>query len=360
MDLSNVRAPRYHIPGGTLFQDGGTAVRLTRRRIAAIAVAALLAAPAADYVLYPRLAGVGGEHGRSGDAGIWLRYWWYTGERTEDQRAQTALALKRRGFRYLYCHVGEIGGDGRLERGRLRDGEHLIRGFAEDPDLVPIAWILAKTPGIGGPVDISRRSVREAMVEEGAWLVEECGFAGVQWDWEYAPGATDDLVALLRETRGALPEGAIVSIATPCWRTCRWLAGGWSEADFERIAPECDEVCVMCYDTAMFLPRAYVWLTRRQMLRVPAAVARGNPECRVLIGLPTYGDRGSLSSHHAHAENVRMGLKGVREGLATARGRGPVTSTFAGPAIFANWTTDEAEWETWDELWLDGGEGDEP
>lgn len=324
------------------------------RLVAALAVVAL--SVTADYALYPRLAGVGGRDAAAGTAGIWLRYWWYTGERTDRQFAETAAALMRRGFRYLHSHVGEVGGDGRLKRGRLTEGRDFLAGFARDADLVPVAWILAKTPGIGGEVEISRPEVRAAMVEDAVWLVEECGFAGVQWDWEYAPGATDELISLLRESRAALPEDAIISVATPCWRAFRPVTGGWSEADFERIAPECDEVCVMCYDTAMFLPRAYVWLTRQQMLRVPTAVARGNPDCRVLIGLPTYGDRGSLSSHHAHAENLRMGLKGVREGLAMAQTRGIDTSTFAGPAIFANWTTDPDDWKTWEELWLEAVE----
>jgi len=345
--------------GGADLHDGGLQpVKLSRARIATLTVAAVLLALAGDYALYPRLARVGGESA-PGAAGIWMRYWWYTGERSQQDRERASAELKRRGFRYLYCHVGEVGGDGRLQRGRLTEGARLIRAFADD-GLVPIAWVLAKTPGIGGKVEISRPQVRAAMVEEAAWLVEECGFAGVQWDWEYARGATDDLIALLRESRAALPDGAVISVATPCWRTCRQVAGGWSEADFERIAPECDEVCVMCYDTAMFIPRAYVWLARRQMLRVPPAVARGSADCRVRIGLPTYGDRGSLSSHHAHAENLRMGLKGVREGLSLARRRGLDTSTFAGPAIFANWTTGADEWRTWDEWWPTAEEGDAP
>ena len=212
----------------------------------------------------------------------------------------------------------------------------------------------------GGEVDIADPAVRAAMVEEAVWLVEEAGFRGVQWDWEFAPGATDELVALLRETREALPFGTSISVTTPPWMP--WPLGrwGWSEGDFRRIGAECDQICVMCYDTGMFLPRAYVWLVRQQVFHVSRALTEGGGLARFRVGVPTYGDEGSLPSHHAHAENLRMALKGLREGAAMADrpltagalGR-PIVFRFVGPAIFANWTTDEAEWQTWEELWAD-------
>lgn len=105
----------------------------------------------------------------------------------------------------------------------------------------------------------------------------------------------------------------------------------------------------MCYDTGLYLPRAYVWLTRRQAIHVTRAVARGNPRCRVLLGLPTYARGGS--SHHAPAENLWMALKGVREGLASPAADRTV---FAGVAPFADYTTQPEEWETYRTLWLDG------
>jgi len=94
-------------------------------------------------------------------------------------------------------------------------------------------------------------------------------------------------------------------------------------------------------------PRASVWLTRQQVLRVTRAVARGNPRCRVLIGLPTYGK--GPRSHHAGAENIRTALKGVREGLEDPRTK---RSVFAGVAPFADYTTQPEEWETYRGLWL--------
>jgi hypothetical protein len=133
----------------------------------------------------------------------------------------------------------------------------------------------------------------------------------------------------------------------PVWLLAPFQRWGWSENYFARVAAVCDQLAVMCYDTGIYLPRGYVWLVHQQAVHVTHAVARGNRRGRVLLGLPTYG-RGGLS-HHAYAENLRLALKGVREGLADPRaGR----SVFAGVAPFADYTTQPEEWATYRVLWL--------
>jgi hypothetical protein len=122
---------------------------------------------------------------------------------------------------------------------------------------------------------------------------------------------------------------------------------GWSEAYFARVAATCDQVAVMSYDSGLYLPRAYVWLVHQEVVHVTRAVARSNPRCRVLLGLPTYG-RGGLS-HHPWAENLRMALKGVREGFADPR---TARSVFAGVALFADYTTQPEEWQMYRNRWL--------
>lgn len=117
---------------------------------------------------------------------------------------------------------------------------------------------------------------------------------------------------------------------------------------YPRLAAECDQVTVMAYDTAMALPRAYVWTVRQQAIRVTRAVARGNPECRVMIGVPTYGK--GPPSHFPWSENIKMGLKGAREGLAHPDA---APRAFAGVAPFADYTTQPEEWATYRRLWLE-------
>ena len=337
-------------------------MNLTRKRIALIAVAALIVALGTDYVLYPRVAATGGTQYSSASS-VWMRYWWFTGDRSPDELEAELTKLWSHGIQHHYFCVGQIGPDGQLERGHPNAARVIGELYERQRDrmpgdwvISPVAWVIVLNERAGGDVDITDPSVRAKMVEEAVWLVEEAGFRGIQWDWEYAPGATDELIALVRETKEAVGEGIPVSVTTPPWMPWPLQRWGWSEEDFTRIGAECDEIAVMCYDTGMYLPRAYVWLVRQQVVHVANALADRAGYCGFYIGVPTYGDEGSLPSHHAHAENLRMALKGLQEGFAEAQEEHPNLgiAMFGGPAIFANWTTEEDEWETWDELWAEG------
>jgi hypothetical protein len=55
-------------------------------------------------------------------------------------------------------------------------------------------------------------------------------------------------------------------------------------------------------------------------------------------------------SHHAHAENLRMALKGIRNGLADHR---TAPLALAGIAPFADYTTTRADWELYQRYWLE-------
>ena len=69
-----------------------------------------------------------------------------------------------------------------------------------------------------------------------------------------------------------------------------------------------------------------------------------------MLGVPTYGD--GLRSHNPRAENLKNALRGVREGLADPSA---ARENFAGVAPFADYTTDDDEWETYKRDWLGVG-----
>lgn len=310
----------------------------------------------ADYALYPHLARPGGRSFNRGENGLWLRYHWYFGRRSDDQVRELARRLQERQIRFAYCHVRHITRDGSLRYHYPAEARRLVAALHRDaPAVKVIAWVFAGNhrlahTGVGG-VDLSNEAVRRQMVAEARWLVEECGFDGVQWDYEICASGDPHFLRLMRETRAALPPGKLLSAAVPMWLPAPLSrrGWGWSEADFARVAATCDHLAVMAYDSGLYLPRAYVALVRRQAVHVTRAGARGNPRCRVLLGLPSYGRGGP--SHHAPAENLRLALKGVREGLADPRAD---RSVFAGVAPFADYTTQPEEWETYRRLWLSG------
>ena len=141
----------------------------------------------------------------------------------------------------------------------------------------------------------------------------------------------------------------MISVCTPMWYPSPFPRSySWEEDYFEEVARHSDQVCVMCYDSGVYLPRAYVWLVRQQAARVTRAVARADEDCQVLLGMPTY--EGGGISHHPRAENLRLGLKGVREGMTDPRAE---RNSFAGVALFADYTTNADEWEEYERLWCE-------
>ena len=215
------------------------------------------------------------------------------------------------------------------------------------PDAQSIAWVYVGNARGQGKVELSRPAVRQAMVAEAQWLVTSCGFDGVQWDYEICESGDGDFLALLRETRRALPPGKTLAIASAVWLPRPLQKWGWSESYCAQAARECDQITVMCYDTGFYSPRSYVWLVGQQAQRIPHAAAAANPRCRVLLGLPTYGP--GFLSHNPRAENIEMALRGVREGLNAP---GANNAGFAGVALFADYTTELDEWQTYERFWL--------
>ena len=319
----------------------------------ALACLVLLTACVADYYAYPTWARVGGQSLNKGENGLWLRYTWYFGRHDEQQTRRMADDLSRRQIRYAYFHVRYIQADGTLRYRHPDHAQSLVRILHERaPGVKAIAWVYAGNRRGQGNVELADPRVRRRMVAAAQWLVNDCGFDGVQWDYEVCPDGDESFISLLEQTRAALPAGKLLGAAVPMrmpWPMRRW---GWSEPYFARVAQSCDQMAVMCYDSGQMLPRAYVRLVRQQAIRITRAVDQAGSPCRVLLGLPTY-EKGPVS-HNPRAENIRLALKGVREGLQAKHAQPAV---FAGVAIFADYTTDATEWHTYDRAWLQGGSG---
>lgn len=76
------------------------------------------------------------------------------------------------------------------------------------------------------------------------------------------------------------------------------------------------------------------------------AAGQSNPNCRVLLGVPTHSV--GLPSHNLKAGNLTMALRGVREGLDDP---GAAPSAFVGVSPFADYTTSAQDWHTYETLW---------
>ncbi len=303
----------------------------------------------ADYLAYPLLAPMDGRSLNRGENGLWVGHNWYFGQYNDASLAELVSRVRRGQIRYLYCHVRYLRSDGNLKFHYPASARWLTSALHHAlPGVKVLAWVYVGAEGESPPVNLADAALRRNAVREAGWLVRECGFDGIQWDYEICHNGDVRLLSLLRETRSALPPGAPLSVCTSLWYPSPLLHWyGWSDSYFAQVAAHCDQLAVMGYDSGIYLPRGYVWLMHRQVVHATRAAAKGNPNCRVIIGVPTYSAGGP--AHNARAENLRMALKGVREGLADPQ---TVPGAFAGIAPFADYTTQPDEWREYQADWV--------
>lgn len=326
--------------------------RHRRRRVRRWFAAALLVIAlvhAADYWWFPYGRLITAPSANRGENGLWLEHTWYFGRHSDADVARLARRLRDQQIRYAYFHVGFVEPNGALRSRFCAPARRLIAALhRRAPGVKILAWVLAGNPASGmGRVNLAGPGVRPAMVQSARWLVAACGFDGVHWDYEQCLDGDADFLALLDETRAVLPPGAHLSAAVPMWVPpgVRRVVG-WSEDYAARVAARLDDMAVMCYDSTIYQPRAYVWLVHEQAARMTRAAHRGNPRCRVLLGIPAYP---GTWSHHPRAENLSNALRGVRQGLADSRAR---PETFAGVAVFADYTQTPADQRVYHDMWL--------
>lgn len=316
-------------------------MKRSRRRLLALAATFVALGLTLDYALYPlgQTSSPKFDYGRNA---IWLAFDFAQGKASESP-VHLAARMRARGFQDLYFHVRYVGQSGRLRFDVHDSAKRLNTGLKlADPHLRRFAWLyVGNSRGITG-VDIARPDIRRLIAGECAHLIAD-GFDGIHLDYEMCSDGDLNFLLLLDAIR-AQTQGHPLSVATPMWLPSFLGSYGWSENYFAQVGAKCDQVAVMAYDSGLYFPRHYAWLLRQQCERVPRAVSGTN--CRVLIGVPTYENGGA--SHHAHAENLRVALRAVREGLNGNPNAGRVD----GAAIFADYSTDQSEWATWKRDWL--------
>ena len=310
--------------------------------LAAVAVSLLVV----DYFAYPWWSPIPATEANKGTNGLWIRYTHDFGEVPAEDVAKLATRLGEYQFAYAFFHVRFIKKDGTLAYRYPEKAKRLLETVRERaPQTKLIAWVFAGNERGSGEVDLTDRTVRENMVEEAKWLIEECGFDGVQWDYEMCDDGEKGLLELLEETRSATPQGAFLGVCAPVLYPGPVNYGG-SDTYISEVASRCDQIAVMCYDTAFYLPRSYVWLSAKQVERFSAAVTKGNKSATFVIGVPTYEE--GFRSHGRRAETLQNAIRGVNRGFESAN----EPMNFAGIALFADYTTDDSEWRMYDEHWL--------
>jgi len=178
-------------------------------------------------------------------------------------------------------------------------------------------------------------------------LIDE-GFDGIHLNIEPVDNGNVGYLSLLRALRTAIGPDALLSVAAtrpgpispPMARNFVWTTDY-----YQRIGAVADQLVIMAYDTAIPTPQLYRRYLGWTSATAVGALTRSGSQARVLMGVPTYDATGIM--HRGDVETPEHAIPGIVAGL---RGLG-AGGTFEGVALYAEWTTDGAEWDVYERLW---------
>jgi hypothetical protein len=285
----------------------------------------------------------------------WIEHRWLTEAQPRALMEQKIRSLSQRGVRYLFPHLIPFDRAGRLpahDREQMRTFLATARAVA--PEMRVLPWVGGLCVGYkrtrNGTIDLLDLSQRQRIVAECRGLMDE-GFDGIHLNVEPVPNGADNFLALLRALRPAVGSAGILSVtvtrpapySVPTTHNFLWTPGYYA-----RVAAVADQLVVMGYDTA--LPtRALYQRYMAYVAQTATSALASNARARVLIGIPTYDATGLM--HRAGVETIDNALLGIVWGLRKSGSDG----TFEGIAVYADWTTGDAEWRTYETLWRGGG-----
>jgi hypothetical protein len=326
-----------------------------RRAALAMRLAALAALGCVGAAFYFAYAPVGDSaahpfnHDRNA---VWLEHRWLERAHSEAEMEALFTKLRQRGIGYAYPHLIPFDASGQLpphDREQLRAFLACARRVAPELKLLP--WIGGLRTGYKrqrpGTIELADLTQRQRIVAEARGLVDE-GFDGVHVNVEPVDDGNDEFLALLRALRTAVGDKHLLSLAATrpaplgLPRAPNFV---WSPDYYGRVAATTDQIVIMAYDTALPTPSLYRRYVRWAARSVAGALDASGSDARVLMGIPTYEPFGFM--HRRGVETPENALVGVVAGL---RGLG-AGGTFEGIALYAEWTTDEAEWRAYERYW---------
>jgi hypothetical protein len=283
---------------------------------------------------------------------VWLEHRWLEQAQSVPEMEALFARLRERGIAYAYPHLIPFDASGQLPP-HAREQMRLFLATARrvTPQLRLLPWVGGLRKGVKrqrpGTIELGDLTQRQRIVAEVRGLVDE-GFDGVHVNVEPVDDDNDEFLALLRALRTAVGEHRLLSVAATRPAPLglpRAPNFAWSPEYYARVAATVDQLVIMAYDTALptsALYRRYVsWAARS----VAGALDSSGSDARVLMGIPTYEPYSFM--HRKDVETPENALAGVVAGL---RGLG-AGGTFEGVAIYAEWTTDEAEWRAYERGW---------
>jgi len=316
---------------------------------------ALLLAIVAVYLLWP--TGLDIQDGRDdrNTNGIWIGHQWFAADswfqkygessrmhayRDPHEIQNLAALLKSNHITDVFPHLCPADPFGKLPESDPQQIERFLNAFEG----------FRVMPWVGGPNGV------QARVDDAKWrskfissitnlIKEHSRLAGVHINIEPMTSGDPGFLRLEEELRAALPKGKIISIAA--YPPPTFFQPGddihWTQKYFRQVARHSEQMVVMMYDTGLHRRKLYQYL----MSQWTQEVLAWSEDCKILLGLPAYEDRG-VDYHDPDVENLKNALMGIQKGLADSSS----STNYQGVAIYSEWEMNEGKWRYFENHFL--------
>lgn len=289
---------------------------------------------------------------------LWIGTEWTYAQRTDDEVRALAQRLREHEVGTVYAWVSWLQENG-VWRGQ--DNFPMVQTFARQfkqqyPESRLYGWISLPAEVSSAGYRLADPVVQQSVVDFAARVVTEFGFEGVHLNVEPVWNNDDNYLALLRRLRATLGTDIPLSVAVPPdWSPTNTtipvpplIVPGteWEEPYKQSVALLVDEVVLMAYNSGLASAADYTLWMAYQVQAYARAINSLRVETDLLIGVPTYD--AEPPGHDPEVENIPSAVAGIRSGLTAA---GEAAQLVRGLAIYAGWTTDDAEWLAFQQAW---------
>jgi hypothetical protein len=289
---------------------------------------------------------------------LWIGTEWTYEEHEPEAIADFVEQLHEHDIGTVYAWVSWL-----QEDGTWRGAENFakVRVFANQlkavyPEVELHGWISFPANLDEDGYRLDDEELQQNIADFSASVVGELGYDGIFLNVEPVWDGDESFLALLRKVRTSVGDEVPVSAAIPPdWSpedadipVPPLIVPGtvWAKEYKQSVALLTDHMAIMAYNSGLSSAEDYeVWMAY-QVATFAEAISELGEGTNLLIGIPTYDEE--LPGHDPEVESVPAALRGLDEGLSQA---GEAAAFVQGVAIYAGWTTDETEWQQFND-WL--------
>jgi hypothetical protein len=289
---------------------------------------------------------------------IWLGTQWTYDQPSDDAVSALAARLRDHQISVAYAWVSLLQPNGAWsDTLRLGDVQAFAAQFkAAYPDARLYGWLSVAAQDEDGLNRLADAGIQQQITDFSRRVTSELGFDGVMLNIVPVLDGDEGFLSLLRRIRVVLGDAAVLAVAVPPdWTPDDpsvpqppQIAPGtiWRDEYKQRVALLADQMVVMAFNSGLADPEDYTaWVAYQTQVFMQAVTAL-ETNTQVLIGIPSYDTRSP--EHDPAVESMAAAAAGIKRAASATE----AASLLRGVAIYAEWDTDDGDWDIFRRAWL--------